>query len=76
MVFSDSETKMRRKICFYRDLLCQNLQSYIERTESNFVVEWLTLMLRNREVMGSNLGPETGYSDCDFSWFSTVPPDE
>jgi hypothetical protein len=27
------------------------------------VVEWLTLLLRIREVPGSNLGPETGYSD-------------
>jgi hypothetical protein len=27
----------------------------------NVVVEWITLMLRIREVPGSNLGPETGY---------------
>jgi hypothetical protein len=30
---------------------------------SNGVVEWLTLLLRIREVSGSNLGPETGYLD-------------
>jgi hypothetical protein len=29
----------------------------------NFVVEWLTLLLRIREVPRSNLGPETGYPD-------------
>jgi hypothetical protein len=29
----------------------------------NTVVEWLTL-LRIREVLGSDLGPETGYPDC------------
>jgi hypothetical protein len=29
----------------------------------NVVVEWLTLLLRNRVVPGSNLGSETGYSE-------------
>jgi hypothetical protein len=29
----------------------------------NVVVEWLTLLLRIREVLGSNLGPENGYLD-------------
>lgn len=33
----------------------------------NFVVEWLTLLLRFREVPGSNLGPEFGYLDPGFS---------
>jgi hypothetical protein len=36
------------------------------------VVEWLKLLLHNREVPGSNLGPETGYPDRGFSWFSSV----
>jgi hypothetical protein len=27
------------------------------------VVEWLTLLLRIREVPGSNVGPETAYLD-------------
>jgi hypothetical protein len=27
------------------------------------VVKWLTLLLRIREVPGSNLGPEAGYPD-------------
>jgi hypothetical protein len=26
------------------------------------------------EVRGSNLGPETGYNDRNFSWFSSIPP--
>jgi hypothetical protein len=43
---------------------------------SNFVVEWLTLLLRIREVPGSNLGSETGYTDWGFSWFSSVLPSE
>jgi hypothetical protein len=30
------------------------------RTEQKNVVEWLTLLLRIREVPGSNQGPETG----------------
>jgi hypothetical protein len=38
----------------------------------NIVVEWLTLLLCIQEVLGSNLGPETGYPDCGFSWFSSV----
>jgi hypothetical protein len=29
----------------------------------NVAVQWLTLLLRMREVSGSNLGPETGYPD-------------
>jgi hypothetical protein len=31
--------------------------------EPNVVVEWLTFLLRIREVPGSNLGPELGYPD-------------
>jgi hypothetical protein len=40
------------------------------------VVEWLTLLLRIREVPGSNLGQETAYPDWGISWFSAVPPGE
>jgi hypothetical protein len=40
----------------------------------NVVVEWLTILLRIREV--SNLGPEIGIPDQGFSWFSLVPPGE
>jgi hypothetical protein len=29
----------------------------------NVVVEWVTLLLRVREVQHSNVGPETGYPD-------------
>jgi hypothetical protein len=36
------------------------------------VVEWLTLLLRIREDPGSNLSPDTGYTD-GFLWFSSVP---
>jgi hypothetical protein len=32
------------------------------------------LLLRIREVPGSNLGPEAVYPECVFSWFSSVPP--
>jgi hypothetical protein len=42
----------------------------LPRLTPNVVVEWLTLLLRIREVQGSNLG----YPDWGFSWFSSVPP--
>jgi hypothetical protein len=35
----------------------------------NVVVEWLTRLLRIREVPGSNLGPDTGYTDRFFVVF-------
>jgi hypothetical protein len=35
----------------------------------NVVVEWLTLLLRIREISTTL----TGYSDLGFSWFSSVP---
>jgi hypothetical protein len=28
------------------------------------------------EIPGSKLGPETGYTDCGFSWLSSVSPRE
>jgi hypothetical protein len=37
------------------------------------IVEWLTLLLRNREVPVSNLGPATGYADRDFIVFFLSP---
>jgi hypothetical protein len=39
----------------------------------NVVVKSLTPLLRIREFPGSNFGPETGYPDWRFSWFSSVP---
>jgi hypothetical protein len=29
----------------------------------NVTAQWLAFLLRNREVSGSNFGPETGYPD-------------
>jgi hypothetical protein len=40
----------------------------------NVVVKWLTLLLRTLVVWGSNLCPDTGYSDWGVSWFFSVPP--
>jgi hypothetical protein len=40
----------------------------------NIVVEWLTLMLRIREVHRSNLGSETDYIVRGFGLFLSVPP--
>jgi hypothetical protein len=40
--------------------------------EPNFVGVWVTLLLRIREVSGSDLGLETGYTG--FSWFYPVCP--
>jgi hypothetical protein len=39
----------------------------------NAFVESLTLLLRIFEVAGSNLGPETGYSDWSFCSFLSPP---
>jgi hypothetical protein len=33
----------------------------------NVVVEWWSFLLRIREIPGTNLGPETGYTGCGFS---------
>jgi hypothetical protein len=38
----------------------------------NIVVEWLTFLLRIREVSGSNLGPQTGYPNYGFRGFSSL----
>jgi hypothetical protein len=38
-----------------------------------YSVEWLTLLIRIREVTGSNLGPEIDYPDRFFV-ISSVPP--
>jgi hypothetical protein len=35
----------------------------------NVVVQWLTILLRIREVPGSDLEPGTGYHDRDFMVF-------
>jgi hypothetical protein len=40
------------------------------------VVVGVNTLLRIREVPVSDLGLETGYSDCGFSWFSSVTPGE
>jgi hypothetical protein len=40
-----------------------SLQRSQETKTPNVVVEWLTLMLRIKEVPASNPGPETGYPD-------------
>jgi hypothetical protein len=41
----------------------------------NFVVEWLTLLLHIREVPGSNLDQETGYSDLGGrGFFQSLQP--
>jgi hypothetical protein len=42
----------------------------------NVMIEWLTLLLCIQEIPGSNLGLESGYPDCGFSWLSSVPPGE
>jgi hypothetical protein len=44
------------------------------QTSTNIVVKWLTLLLHNQEVPGSNIGSETGYPDWGISWFFSVPP--
>jgi hypothetical protein len=52
---------------YIRILNCRTLQPIV-------VVEWLTLLLRNRKVPMSNLSPMTGHRDCRSLWFFSVPP--
>jgi hypothetical protein len=40
--------------------------------QPNDVVEWLKLLLRIREVPGSNLGTQTGYPQFLFILFSPL----
>jgi hypothetical protein len=35
-------------------------------------VQWLPLLIRAREGLGSNLGSDTGYLDIGFLWSSSV----
>jgi hypothetical protein len=44
--------------------------------EPNVVVEWLTPLIRIREVPGSILRPGGRLSRLRFLWFSSVPPGE
>jgi hypothetical protein len=41
----------------------RNSEQGDEVNAPNVVIEWLTLLLRIREVPISNVGPETGYPD-------------
>jgi hypothetical protein len=43
-----------------------NVYSGIYSVLPNVFVEWFTLLLRIQEAPGSNLGPETGYTDWGF----------
>jgi hypothetical protein len=38
------------------------------RAIPNIVAEWLALQFHIQEVLGSNLHPQTGYSDRNFSF--------
>jgi hypothetical protein len=45
-------------------------------TQTKVVAELLSLLLRIWYVVGSNLGPETGYPDRKGLWFSSVLPNK
>jgi hypothetical protein len=53
-----SETPSAYVVITQSAALCQETEIV-----PNVVAEWLTLLLRIREVLGFNLGPETGYLD-------------
>jgi hypothetical protein len=38
-------------------------QSYSSKAKPNLAAEWLALLLKIREVPGTNLGPQTDYPD-------------
>jgi hypothetical protein len=48
--------------------------SNLRLVSTNVVVEWLTLLLRIREISASNIGPVNDYPDWGFSWFCSVYP--
>jgi hypothetical protein len=54
---------------------CYIIRTYAQTNEysPSVMVEWLTLLLRIREVPSSKLGPMTGYLDWGFSWFYSAP---
>jgi hypothetical protein len=39
------------------------------RVTPDVVLEWLTLVVRVREVLGSSFGPEAGYANWGFCSF-------
>jgi hypothetical protein len=59
----------------FREWSTRNILIY-KRLKPNILVEWLILLLRTREVPGSNLGPGDRISWLRFLWFSSVPPVE
>jgi hypothetical protein len=42
----------------------------------NVVIEWITFLLRIWELLGSYIGPETGYHNWGVLQFSSVPRDK
>jgi hypothetical protein len=50
---------------------CSGLASqYIFLPGRGAAVEWTALLLRNREILDSEFGPEAVY--LEFSWFSSI----
>jgi hypothetical protein len=47
---------------------------YNNTRQSKVTADWLAILLRIREVLASNLGPETGYPVWGISWISSVSP--
>jgi hypothetical protein len=66
----------RRISSFHNILILSYRRSVIYSSPVNIVAEWLTLLLRIREVSVSNLGSETGYPDWGLSWYFSVSPGE
>jgi hypothetical protein len=49
-----------------------DLKTVSSNRTPSVVAEWLTLLLRIRKALDSNLGPETSYCDWESSWFSSA----
>jgi hypothetical protein len=66
--------KIKYTKLWFESLFDSECETECETVSPNVVVEWLTLLLRSREVPGSNLGPEVDYLGWGFPWPSSVPP--
>jgi hypothetical protein len=64
--FETATNEMHVPVRSSPDTVFYNVVLRSRNVSPKVVVECLTLLLRIREVSGSNLGPENGYSDWGF----------
>jgi len=47
---------------------------FISSSSQNVAAQHLALLVHIRDILGSNLDPETGHPHCGSPWFYLVPP--